>query len=208
MKKNKNEWKKIIESNYNHEINIKGQIRNVKSKKKIKPKNYSYRITIDGITKTIGSINELRWKYFKGEITSNLYFRGWKKVNVMYKEARPYYFVNIEGNVYNAKLDNFIQTITQRDGYLTVHIKPKKVSHHRLVGLFVPIDKKHEGLTYDDLTIDHINFIRDDNRAVNLRWMTLEDNLKDSHTKEGRKYNENRIYKRKKPFVSTSSNRT
>jgi|LGVF01.2.fsa_nt_gb hypothetical protein len=208
MKKNKQEWKKIKESNFNHEVNIKGQIRNVKSKKKIKPKSYSYRITIDGITKTIGSINELRWQYFKGEITSNLYFRGWKKVNAMYKNTKSYYFVNEYGDVYNAKLDRFIQTTEKKDGYLRVHIKPKEVIHHRLVGLFIPIDKKYKGLTYNDLTIDHINSIRNDNRKENLRWMTIQENLSLSHKNKNREYNKNRVYKTKKPFVSTSSTRT
>jgi hypothetical protein len=194
MKKNKIEWKKVKEANFNHEINIEGKMRNVKSKKSIKPKSYTYRVTIKGETVRLGSVNELRWNYFKGEITSNLYFRGWKKINAMYSDAKPYYFVNEHGDVYNAKLDRFLQTREKKDGYLTVHIKPKEVLHHRLVGLFIPIDKKYNGLTYQDLTIDHINSIRNDNRKENLRWMTLEENISITHI-EGRKYNENRIYK-------------
>lgn len=198
MKKNKNEWKKVEETNFNYEINVRGQIRNVKSKKLIKPKGYSYRVTMSGETKTIGSINELRWEYFKGEITSDLYFRGWKKINSLYKETKPYYFVNRDGDVYNAKLDRFIQTNKKQDGYLSVHLKPKEVPHHRIVGLFVPIDKKYEGMSRQELTIDHINSIRDDNRPENLRWMPLEENVAMSHDVEGRKYNENRVYKSKK----------
>jgi len=196
MKKNKQEWKKIKETNFNHEINVKGQIRNVKSKKSIEPKNYSYRATIKGISQTIGSINQMKWDYFKGEITSDLYFRGWKKVSVMYSETKPYYFVNKYGDVYNAKLDRFIQTTKKNDGYLSVHLKPNTVIHHRLIGLFIPIDIKYKGLTYKDLTIDHINSIRDDNRIENLRWLPLEENVSISHI-EGRKYNANRVYTKK-----------
>lgn len=193
MKKNKIEWKKIKQTNFNHEINIIGQLRNVKSKKKLKPKSYSYRVK----SITIGSINELRWEYFKGEMTSNLYFRGWKKISAMYPKSKPYYFVNKYGDVYNAKLDRFIQTNKKKDGYLSVHIKPKEVLQHRIIGLFIPITEKYKHLTYKDLTIDHINSIRDDNRIENLRWMTLEDNLSISH--------KGRVYKKRKPFVSTSS---
>jgi len=195
MKKNKNEWKKIKEANYNYEININGQLRNIKSKKIIKPKGYSYRITFNRETIHLGSINELRWKYFKGEITSNLYLRGWKKCNALEKDIKPYYFVNQFGNILNAKLDRHVYPTIKHDGYLRVHLKPRELSLHRLIGLFIPIGKKYDGMSYNELTIDHINRDKKDNRLSNLRWMTLEDNLKESHKVEGRNYNKNRIYK-------------
>lgn len=63
-----------------------------------------------------------------------------------------------------------------RNGYLYVNLskdgKPKNILVHRLVAeAFIENPCHHE-------TVNHINEIKTDNRACNLEWMTLTDNLR------------------------------
>lgn len=58
--------------------------------------------------------------------------------------------------------------------YLTVDLAGSKVAVHRLVALaFLPLP---EGLTADDLTVNHQNLNKTDNRVGNLEWTTQSDN--------------------------------
>jgi hypothetical protein len=201
MQKNKPEFKKIWIPDKNikgeYEINIKGQVRNVKSKKilGVKP-NGSYSIT-KRINKEktyiqLGTVQSLRWDYFKGEITSELYLRSWKRISNMYKEVGSQFFVNKYGNVYDARLDKFHNT-SLSNGYEITSVNGITVKIHRLVGMFI---ENNTGLDYDDLTIDHLNGIRNDNRPENLEWVSLSENTSRSH--------KNRNYKKDKSgkFIS------
>lgn len=58
-----------------------------------------------------------------------------------------------------------------KDGYLVIKIKGKKIMSHRLCWLL------HFG-TFPKNEIDHINHIRDDNRICNLRDITRKENHK------------------------------
>ena len=55
-------------------------------------------------------------------------------------------------------------------GYLMVKFKGKLCRQHRVIW------EMHHGPIPDDLTIDHINGVKDDNRIENLRLLTHERN--------------------------------
>ena len=65
-------------------------------------------------------------------------------------------------------------------GYHQFSILNKNIGGHRLVLFsFCPIDNASE------MTIDHINGIKNDNRLENLRWVSAEDNVRFMITHRG-----------------------
>ena len=79
------------------------------------------------------------------------------------RNIEPIYISNL-GHVMGRKLSN------NGHGYLIFHYKSKTYKLHRVVAeLFVP---NPENKKY----IDHINTVRTDNRAENLRWCTQKEN--------------------------------
>lgn len=88
------------------------------------------------------------------------------------------YFVGNEGTIKNKK-GKIIARSPNQCGYYQLRIKGKDNYVHRIVAqLFV--DNNDPLATQ----VDHINGIRTDNRAVNLRWVRPEDNSKNRHSKE------------------------
>lgn len=75
-----------------------------------------------------------------------------------------------------------IKTQKHTNGYLFVVLgRDRYYSVHRLVATaFTP------GAS-DGLQVNHKNSVRDDNKAVNLEWVTCGDNHKHAHRKQGRK---------------------
>ena len=60
---------------------------------------------------------------------------------------------------------------TGQDGYVRFTVKGKRYSMHRVIAeLFC------KGKTEEKNIVDHINGLRDDNRAENLRWVTISEN--------------------------------
>lgn len=60
----------------------------------------------------------------------------------------------------------------KKGGYLRVRIKGKTYQGHRIIMMLC------FGHIPENAEIDHINHVRDDNRLVNLRFVTREENLK------------------------------
>lgn len=66
----------------------------------------------------------------------------------------------------------------KKNGYLYVSIKGKTYLVHRLVAeAFIPNPENKPD-------IDHINTVRDNNKAENLRWVTKSENMNNELTKE------------------------
>lgn len=107
----------------------------------------------------------------------------------MQVEGSPNYLVSNLGSIksldYNGtKKPKNLKPVKDRDGYLHVFIGKKQYMVHRLVANAF-IDKFGENTE----TVDHINGIRDDNRACNLRWMSRRDNVLLGHAKKGHSIN-------------------
>ena len=69
-----------------------------------------------------------------------------------------------------AKVGNIMRTKTSH-GYIAIRIRRKIYKAHRLAWLYMAgVWPKHH--------IDHLNHIRDDNRLINLREATYQDNAK------------------------------
>ena len=98
----------------------------------------------------------------------------------------PKYSVSDLGNVRNDKTGKILKFLTYK-GYNKVRLyygsqsDYKCVFVHRLVGLAFP---EICGEYKDGLQVDHINTVRDDNRAINLRWVTPSQNRLNPITNE------------------------
>lgn len=88
------------------------------------------------------------------------------------------------GTNYHTKSGRILNTFKKPDGYVVTQLTKdgisKTVSMHRLVALtFLP---KIENKDF----VDHINTVRDDNRVINLRWVTRSENHMNDITRRKR----------------------
>ena len=80
------------------------------------------------------------------------------------------------GRVYSFKTKRFLKP-TNKNGYLYVHLtngiqNSKNVRVHRLVALaYIPNPNNYD-------TVDHIDFIKENNSVNNLRWLPNSINCK------------------------------
>ena len=86
------------------------------------------------------------------------------------------YQVPSEGNVYSCRFNRMLKPQLGKLGYyhigLSVGGKVKLVHIHRLVALaFLQVP---DGMAKP--TVDHINYVKTDNRLANLRWLSNADN--------------------------------
>lgn len=101
-------------------------------------------------------------------------------------DFNPLYEVSTEGQVRKVGTDFYPKYCKDKDGYMSCSLNTgngdgtkKKYRVHRLIAFaFVPNpENKPE--------VNHINSIRDDNRAENLEWCTRSENEKHAY-REGR----------------------
>ena len=99
----------------------------------------------------------------------------------------PNYMVSDLGNVVRKKDGLLMKQYQQKNGYVYVWLTRKDgtsaIPVHRLVCIAFHGDEGYE----QGLFVDHINTIRSDNRACNLRWVTPKENANNETTKLKRK---------------------
>lgn len=59
-----------------------------------------------------------------------------------------------------------------KNGYITVHLGNNNYLLHRIV-----LQTFEPNVSFEELTVDHINGKRTDNRLENLQWLSKEDNV-------------------------------
>lgn len=125
----------------------------------------------------------------------------WKDIDGFNNRYQVSNLGNVKSLSYrNSKKPHLMTLRKQWNGYLYVMLvenkKQKFVAVHRLVAKAFcdnPQNKPH---------VNHLNNIRDDNRAENLEWCTVSENQKYAWA-QGRKNNENQIEAmRKKGFIN------
>lgn len=110
---------------------------------------------------------------------------------------RTIYAISTNGRVINTKRNKFIKAnpkgkyktkslepIGENNLYMeyALHHKGKyyyKLAHRLVAEYFIPIPEKYinEGLTMDDLEVDHIDDVRYHNNVENLQWVTGKENI-------------------------------
>ena len=83
------------------------------------------------------------------------------------------------------KTGRILRPAYDKSGYLRVVLCIKRFKKmcfvHRLVGQAFILNNENKA------TIDHINKVRNDNRAVNLRWATMSENCKNKNLGNNKK---------------------
>ena len=91
------------------------------------------------------------------------------------------YLVSDHGDVFSLRTNRLLKPATDKDGYLyyvlCVKGVRKTIKAHRLVA------KAFVENPYNKPAIDHINGIKGDNHANNLRWVTNKENTNNPNTK-------------------------
>lgn len=83
------------------------------------------------------------------------------------------YLISDQGRVWNTTTKRFLKGTSANKGYIIVKINNVGKYVHRLVyQTFKPTDN------FEEMTIDHINGKRDDNRLENLQILTQTENVK------------------------------
>lgn len=101
------------------------------------------------------------------------------------KDYEGLYEVSNLGRVRNTRTGKILKPGKRPNGYLYVVLCKdginKHYSVHRLVGMaftdIVHWTKDAKGRPFDELTVNHLNEVKSDNRVENLQWCPLEYNL-------------------------------
>ena len=106
-------------------------------------------------------------------INYKIYMEQWKSLDIV---NCPLYEVSDQGRIRRKSTHKIINPGVTELGYYRIRLRTKERTYknfrvHRLVALaFIPNpENKPE--------VDHINHIRNDNRACNLRWLTHAENV-------------------------------
>lgn len=160
-------------------LNKQGQITNTKTNRLMRMYKHNYKLLgLDGYYHTV-SLKTIYRQCFNIEYCidniSNLPNEEWRQmVNDKDIDTSAYLISNM-GRVKSLKGYNAIilKQAINKYGYYIVSIDGKNLRVHRLVALaFIPNDDR----TKD--TVDHINGNKADNRASNLQWLSLIDNIR------------------------------
>lgn len=104
----------------------------------------------------------------KGEITRRIF-------------GLPQYEISNLGNLYHRLKNGELKKLKlyKKNGYFAYHIGKRKKKHfyiHRLVAkAFLPAPM------FPNMTVNHKNGIKPDNRACNLEWVTMQENILHGH---------------------------
>lgn len=176
-KKDIRKWKKLPEFSLMYELNIEGQLRNIKSKKIVKPRGNRYSIRIKGQLRT-HTVTTLLLKHFENELIRRMNRIGFKQIRRYFNHVKPYYFINSNGDILSLKHYTTRKPVMDV-GYPRVNLAtdngPKKILMHRLVAeIFIPNPENKK-------EVNHKNRNIQDYSLENLEWTTPSENVRHRH---------------------------
>jgi hypothetical protein len=122
----------------------------------------------------------------------------------IWKDFDDIYSVSNMGKIKNKKTGHILKGSSNGNGYLIIRIKKKNYYIHRLVAMLFVENPRNEKY------VNHIDFNKENNNALNLEWCTQKENVNHSrsnmmhrknitHTNTGERY----ITKRKNRYRIT-----
>lgn len=96
--------------------------------------------------------------------------------------GNPYVWVARDGRCLNPRTGNALTPVVQANGYKTITVflnnTTKTFYHHRLLALaFLLPPKRHQGKSFDELEVNHMDGDTANNNLLNLEWVTPEENI-------------------------------
>jgi len=105
----------------------------------------------------------------------------------------------VKNNSYSIIKERVLKPAVSKTGYLTVSISKKTKKVHQLVAIAF-LNHNPDGYK---LVVNHINFIKSDNRLENLEIVTQRENSNRKHIKSSSSYTGVSLYKRTDIWLST-----
>lgn len=112
---------------------------------------------------------------FSQKLVSSMLVEEWRTI-----EDYPNYEVSNLGEVRNIKKGNLLTPYPNTKGYLYVTLG--KGNHKRIHRLVASAFPEICGKNFEDAQVDHINGNKTDNKAINLRFCTGEQNMHNPNT--------------------------
>jgi len=96
-------------------------------------------------------------------------------IRARFVDGFPDYIIYNNGKIYSCYTQRFLKPIPQRNGYLHVTLCAK--NKKKQVGVHVLVAESFIGIRKAGYVTNHKNGNKQDNRAENLEWVTIRENV-------------------------------
>lgn len=111
------------------------------------------------------------WKYETKEIQDDVDIKTMELI-----EGYDNYYASKDGKIYNLYTHRYLKPIKEESGYTYVTLCKNKIKKNRKVHILIASCYIENTKPETQTQVNHINYIKDDNRAENLEWVTPSEN--------------------------------